>query len=559
MNDNLATRNWAKNFLFLSLIVGSVSALAFYLLAEDRIENPASFSPNGHQQRDVEAIANRVDEAFRAQWQLEDIDHADSDSNLAIARRLAIGLAGTIPSLEEIRELEQQPDSNQIHWWVSRLLEDRRTCNYLAERFTRALVGVEDGPFVVFRRRRFASWISDQIDSKLPYDQLIRQILTEDGLWTDTPAVNFYTRTITLEGENQSPDPVLLAGRTSRAFLGMRIDCLQCHDDFLGTVNLGSAEELKGGTQNDFHALAAFFAETENSILGIRDNGSRGPYEYQLLEQDKEEPIPPAVPFNAQLDQHDENLRKRLAQWITHPDNRPFARATVNRVWAIMTGRGLVQPVDDIPLEGPWPAAMEVLVDDFVANGFDLHRLIRVIAHTKTFGLQSVADFEVTSKHEQSWAVFPTLRMRPDQVAGAIAQSTKLTTIDSTAHILTQLTKFGQENEFVTRFGDPGEDEFNDRGETVTQRLLMLNGKMVAERLDNGLNTPAYLLGLSPNTEKVVETIYLSTLSRRPTELEKEHFVNLIEAENNDRESKRKEIVDLYWALINSSEFRWNH
>ena len=558
MNENQATKNWAKNLLFLSLIVGSMSALAFYLLAEDRVENPTSFFPGGQKLRDVETVANRVDEAFESSWESENIAHAQPDSNLAIARRLAIGLAGTIPSLEEIREFEQQPQQDQIHWWACRLLEDRRTSNHLAERLTRALVGVEDGPFIVFRRRRFASWISDQIESNLPYDQLVRKILTDEGLWTDTPAVNFFTRTIAQDEDDQLPDPILLASRTSRAFLGMRIDCLQCHDDFLGTVNLGSADQLKGGTQNDFHALAAFFAQTENSILGIRDNHSRGPYEYQLLDQDKEEPIPPAVPFNTQLDQHDENLRNRLAQWITHPDNRPFARATVNRVWAIMTGRGLVRPVDDIPLEGPWPAPLEVLVDDFVANGFNLHRLIRVIANTQTYGLQSVADFEITSKHEHNWAVFPTLRMRPDQVAGAIAQSTKLTTIDSTAHIITQLTSLGQENEFVTRFGDPGEDEFNDRGETVTQRLLMLNGKMVSERLDNGLNTPAYLLGLSPNTEKAVETIYLCTLSRRPTELEKEHFVNLIETED-DHERKREEIVDLYWALINSSEFRWNH
>jgi len=198
-----------------------------------------------------------------------------------------------------------------------------------------------------------------------------------------------------------------------------------------------------------------------------------------------------------------------------------------------------------------------VLVDDFVESGFDLHRLIRLIASTRAFQIESAADFEVTSNHEDEWAVFPTLRLRPDQVAGAIAQSTKLTTIDSTSHIVTQLTRFGQQNDFVKRFGDPGEDEFKDRGETVTQRLLMLNGSMIDERLKNPLHTPVYISGLTPNVEKAIETIYLSTLTRRPTAEEKNRFVKqLAEKRGNERVNG---ILDLYWALINSAEFRWNH
>ena len=309
--------------------------------------------------------------------------------------------------------------------------------------------------------------------------------------------------------------------------------------------------------QSDFHSLAAFFAEMENSLLGIRDRKSKGPYEYKLLNHESEEVIPPVVPFNRELVGEKKDLRVRLAKWITHPDNRPFARATVNRVWAIMTGRGLVQPVDNIPLEGPFPLAMEALVDDFIANDFDLHRLIRVIALTEAFQMDSVADFDINTEHETSWAVFPTSRMRPDQVAGAIVQSTNLTTIDSTSHILTQLTKFGQQNDFVQRFGDPGEDEFEDRGETVTQRLLMMNGKMIDERLENPLNSSLFVVRLAPNPKKAVETIFLSTLTRHPTNEENERFVKQIES-NSGRERTRA-VVDLYWTLINSAEFRWNH
>lgn len=548
---------WVKNLFFLLLVFGGVSMLAFYLMAADRIAAPGSFSPKSRFQSDVMSVASRVDQAFENRWALQKIDHAEQASNLLVARRIALGLAGTIPSLEEIREFESQPTEHQIHWWVSRLLEDRRTSNHIAERLARALVGVENGPFLVFRRRRFVSWIADEVHANRRYDQLVCEILTNEGLWTDTPAVNFYTRTISDNEEEKHPDPILLAGRTSRAFLGMRIDCLQCHDDFLGTINVGSAAEPASGTQLDFHSLAAFFGEIENSLLGIRDEPSRGPYRYKLLDADREEIIPPMVPFNQDLDGHEGSLRERLAQWVTHPANKPFARATVNRMWAIMFGRGLVHPVDDIPLEGPLPDSLEILADDFVENQFDLHRLIRIIASTKVMQLKSHADFEVTRDHERALAVFPMVRLRPDQVAGGISQSTKLTTIDSNAHILTRLMKAGQQNEFVQRFGDPGEEEFADRGETVTQRLLMLNGKMVGDRLENVFSAPSHLGGLSPNRETAIDTVYLTTLTRRANQEEKIHAIKAIADKRGSR--RTQEIIDLYWSLLNSAEFRWNH
>jgi hypothetical protein len=547
--------NWAKNLLFATLCFGAAGVIAYYLMAADRISDPVTFRPTSRSQQDIELVAQRVDGAFMEAWNDAGLTPVGPADNLTVARRLALALAGTIPSLEEIREIEKQVDERQITWWLSRLLEDRRTSNHLAERFARALVGVEDGPFLIFRRRRFVNWLSDQIRSNRPYDDLVSQILTEEGLWTDTPAVNFYTRTVTEDNESR-PDPILLAGRTSRAFLGMRIDCLQCHDDFLGTINLGAPDDLTGGTQFDFHALAAFFNQTENSLLGIRDNPELGDYVYKLLDAEGETPIPPSVPFHLELDDDSEaNPRIRLAKWVTHPDNRPFARAIVNRVWAILFARPLIEPVDDIPLEGPFPTALEILVDDLVDNHYDLHRLIRVVAATRVFRLASSSSTEVSQSAEDAWAVFPLVRLRPDQVAGGIVQSTSLTTIDSTAHIVSRLAEFGLENDFVERFGDPGEDEFKDRGETITQRLLMLNGKMIDERLKAGLTIPGHLVGISPNIEKAIEIVYLTTLTRRPNANEIQHFVSNLES----ADEKNARIIDVYWALINSAEFRWNH
>lgn len=551
------TRNWFKDVFLFGVILSGLAAVTAYLLAVDRVVTPESFHTTPLTK--IRAASAKLDQAINtsiADAQLQSTNRADSSQ---IFRRLALSLTGSLPSVEELREIEKIAADEQVHWYVSHLLEDKRTSDYLAERFTRVFVGVEQGPFLIYRRRRFRTWLSDQFRANMPYDRICKTMLTSNGIWTDKPQVNFYTYNIIPDVDDETkPDPIRLAARTSRAFLGMRIDCLQCHDDFLGTMNLGSADDPVEGTQRHFHALASFFSQVKNSVTGIYDDLDADTYQYKLLDDDEESVIEAQVPFSEAFDQASKNnLRVRLANWVSHDENLPFARSVVNRVWAIMFGRGFIQPVDNIPLEGPFPVALEQLAHDFMTNGYDLHRLIRVIAYSEAFQRSSTADFEILSAHNSHFAVFPILRLRPEQVAGSIIQSTSLTTIDATSHIISQLTKFGQETDFVDRFGDLGEDEFNEKSETITQRLLLMNGKMVRERLKSQLNSVTRIADLSPNMETAVETIYLATLSRKPTTEESEFFVSQL-TDVSSGQRKRK-VVDIYWSLINSVEFVWNH
>lgn len=552
----MTIQNWLKDILLFSVVLAGAGAIAAYLLASDRIDAPIDHEPIS---QSIEIAAGLLDEVIDQEIKAENLQSTNAASQAQVVRRLALALAGTLPSVEELRRLDEIAENDRIGWYVSRLLQDKRTADYLAERYARAFVGVDEGPFLVYRRTRFVSWLSEQIEQNTPYDELTKKMLTSTGIWTDKPEVNFYTYNIIPDGDDETkPDPIRLAGRTSRAFLGMRIDCLQCHDDFLGTMNLGSADDPVGGLQLHFHSLASFFSQVENSLLGIRDNLESETYQYKLLDAEEESAIVPSLPFDSEFDNSKEaNLRLRLSDWITHRQNRPYARAAVNRIWAIMFGRGMIQPVDDIPLEGPFPKPLEVLVDDFIANGYDIQRLIRIIASSKTFQRDSQADFEILSRHESKLAVFPMIRLRPEQVAGAIVQSTSLKTIDSTSHIIARLIKFGQQNDFVGRFGDPGEDEFVEKSETITQRLLMMNGDMINDRLTNGLNSVTRIAMLSPSMDKAIETIYLATLSRLPTEQESARFASQLDELHGDQRNEK--VSDLFWTLINSVEFVWNH
>jgi len=546
-----------KNAVFLGVIVVGIAVLWAMLPTNATLATPSSFRPNSDAQSTIKQVAAEVDAAFDRDWQKQNITPVSLTDDLNVVRRLSLALNGTIPSVQEIRSLEEIESDQRVHFCVSRLLEDDRTHDYLAERFARAIVGVDQGPFLLYRRRRFANWLAKEIKANRPYDQLVRQLLSDDGIWTDSPAVNFYTRNVIPDGgKEDKPDPVLLAGRTSRAFLATRIDCLQCHDDFTDEIYVGDPDGPRNGEQTDFHHFAAFFGGTRNSFFGIRDiENDKALWKYQLLHDDTETEIKPLVPWQSELKPEDGPLRDQLAGWITHEENRPFARAAVNRLWAIMTGKPLVDPVDNIPLSGPFPAAMEVLADDFIENGFNLQRMIKVIAETRAFRLESSSESEITQQHHDANAVFPLTRLRPDQMAGAVIQASSLSAINKDSHVIRRLVKAIEQNHFVDRYGDPGEHEFEERGETVTQKLLMFNGEMINRRISDGIMSSAHIADLAPDDDSAIKTVFLATLTRRPTDDELNWFREKFETQNNKSDS----VTDLYWALINSLEFGWNH
>ena len=167
----------------------------------------------------------------------------------------------------------------------------------------------------------------------------------------------------------------------------------------------------------------------------------------------------------------------------------PISRVTVNRVWALMFGRPMLDKVDDVSSVEDVPEALRLLADDFVAHQCDLRRLIRAITATKAFQRDSAADHEITEAHEQAWAAFPMTRLRPEQVVGSVQQAASLTTLDAETHILIRVATLGARNEFIKRYGDIGEDEFDNRGGTIPQRLLLMNGELVHDRNNDGLFT----------------------------------------------------------------------
>jgi hypothetical protein len=437
---------------------------------------------------------------------------------------------------------------------------------------------------ILFRRDRFSDWLRQQLSKNAPYDETVREMISGTGLWTDHPATNFVTAAIA----NGELDQNKLAGRTVRAFLGQRIDCAQCHD-----------HPFAEWKQAQFQGLASLFGQTKNSIVGIEDK-ARQTYMVEDRKSLKKHVVEPGVPFHPEWLPGTGTRRERLAAWITHPDNRRFERATANRIWGLLFGKPLHSPVDDLP-DPPTasePDVLDLIGADFRAHHCDLRRMIRLIAASRPYHLDSIGDETppaekspavlASSAHSQStgappgswhkkseepseasraaatsdgvaaWADFPLTRLRPEQLIGSMLQARSLRTIDQNSHLLVRATRYFQENDFVKEYGDLGENELDEHSGTISQALLRMNGKLAADAIRaEPLNAANRLAGFAGSDANCLEDCYLVALSRRPTPAESDYFLQQLAGAG--AKGRSQVVEDILWSLFNSPEFSWNH
>ncbi len=492
----------------------------------------------------------QVDRFFEKQWTEKKTPPASTVSELTQLRRLSLALHGTVPSLEEIREFESMQGADRLERWTQKLLADRRFADYFSERFTRAFVGVAQGQFIIFRRDRFKAWLSEQIQENTPYDELVRKLIAGEGLWTGDPQTNFITSAVA----DGNLDRTKLTGSTVRAFLGQRIDCAQCHD-----------HPFDHWKQSDFEGLTAFYGQVEVQVLGVRSN-RKLKYEVEDRMTLEQREVAPRVPFLTECLPAEGTLRERLAEWVTHPDNRRFERASANRIWGLLFGIPYIDPVDDLPaptdLSQSPPGLLDILGQDFRENGYDIKRLIQIIVASRPFHLSSESEFESADQIDAAtynWALFPLVRLRPEQIIGSMLQASSLKTIDQNSNLIMRGRRFFSELNFVKEYGDLGSDELNDFPGTIPQALLRMNGEFAK---DNGsaspLNSVGRIASLDVPAEKRIETCYLVCLTRLPTSEERDYFLKQYQSATNQQQ-RIKITEDLYWALYNSPEFSWNH
>lgn len=447
-------------------------------------------------------------------------------------RRLSLDLTGAIPTVAEVREFLADESPEKRTRWIDRLLDSPRHPTHLAATWRRLMLPQDFDPAQLQQAVGLQDWLRSQFVANLRYDRLVAEFLAASGDERTGPAL-FY--------RSLDADPAKLAAATSRIFLGLQIQCAECHD-----------HPFDHWKQRDFWGYAAFFAQLERDELMSREIfrvTDRTVGEVTLPETD--EIVPPRFPAPDQpLPETLGTRRRQLAIWMASGDNPLLAPAAVNRVWGQLFGRGLVNPIDDLGPHNPasHPQLLHELAEYFVAQRFDLKQLYRTLANTRAYQRTSAAGDR--SAEQLAWlAGMPIKRLTAEQLYDSLQRS-----------LYTRSASEGMPDPLRAQFVSAMESSSRDLTDYdlgMQQALRMMNGAEIARATGNGrqgilaaLQAPLW------DRAQQVEILFLATLSRPPTAAEADSFANYLASHEGAAE---RALGDILWALLNSGEYQFNH
>jgi hypothetical protein len=425
---------------------------------------------------------------------------------------------------------------------IDRLLASPAHATHLARTWQQLMLPTGEDPAQAVRAATLQRWLRQQFAENTRYDRIVADFLVSEGEETG-PAV-FYTA--------QEVKPEKLASSTARIFLGLQIECAQCHD-----------HPYDDWKQRDFWGYAAFFAQ-----LGqVEDRRPNRPPQLVDLEQgdvmlpESDEVVPPKYPGGGVArDDGGGTRRARLAVWMASRDNSYLARAAVNRAWAHMFGLGLVEPVDDIGPHNPasHPQLLDELSTYFVRSGFDLRELYRALAHSQAYQRTSCAhgDQQPDARLFAQMAVKP---LTPDQFYDSLCRTLMPTTArTSTDRPDSPPGVDPLRQEFLLKLQSPdvGGTEY---ASGVVQALALINGSETeaASNPNRGSLLAALQSPIFTDAARV-DTLFLATLSRLPSSAERASMLDYLETADAG-ELRRQALGDILWALLNSAEFAMTH
>lgn len=504
----------------------------------------------------VASTAALIDQHIFDRLRQEQVEPAPPSTDAEFARRVWLDIAGRIPSAARARQFLADSRADKRSRLVEQLLDDTGYSNHFTTYWRNILMPeVQSDEQVRQLLPGFDAWLRQHLAHNTPYDQLVREIITVPLASRGRDAQ------IARSGEERSPiaffqakeiAPENLAAATSRIFLGIRLECAQCHD-----------HPFDHWTQEQFWSYASFFA-------GIERQGQEGVLgRVEEIFDRRELRIPDTVTVvqASYLDGSDPHWRpgagsrQILADWITSAGNPYFARMTVNRIWGKFFGVGLVDPVDDFTLHNTCshPELLETLAERLVAQDFDIKFLIRAITASRAYQLSSARRGEPSDDREVTLQQFASMAVKgltPDQL------------LDS----LTEASGYSQpfpprppsanppslRTEILELFANDT-DPPTGQQTSILQALALMNGEFVASIVDpQQSRTLADVVNAPVSTAERVESLFFATLSRPPTVDESRRFVEFVQSSGAANDEPRA-LADVFWALLNSAEFATNH
>jgi hypothetical protein len=490
------------------------------------------------------APRNYIDEAVFAKLKKLRLVPSAVCDDATFIRRAYLDLTGTLPTPEETLAFVAERDAAKRDRLVDGLLCRKEFADLWVMKWAE-LLQIRSRENMVYPKGAllYFEWLRDEMQTNAPLDHIVRSLLTASGSTFRNPAATYY---------QIEPDTLKMAENTAQVFMGMRIQCAQCHN-----------HPFDRWTLNDYYGFAALFAQVgrktgddprETVIFDRHDGGVTHPVTHAVMRPKFLGGEVPAL--------KGESRREALARWLTSPQNPYFARNAANIIWAHFLGRGVIEPVDDVRISNPSsnPELLDALAARLIDYHYDFKSLVRDICASRTYQLSTRAN-ESNAQDDRNFSKAPIRRLRAEVLLDCISEVTgtqdKFPGLPRGARAV-DIADGNTGTYFLTTFGratrttvcscevkiDPN----------LSQALHLLNGDTLQAKIEQG-GVVKKLLEQGETPGQIIENLYLRCLGRKPTEQEavklKEFFTP---------EAKAEQVLnDIFWSLLNAKEFVFNH
>lgn len=487
--------------------------------------------------------ANYIDTLVHDQLQKLRMIPSDLCSDEEFIRRVCLDICGVVPTADEVRTFIASTDPAKRSVLIDQLLDRKEFVETWVMKWSE-LLQVRSSPQVSYKATLlYYNWLQQQIAANVPIDQMVREILGAEGGTFTNAATNYY--------QNEQ-DTLKVAENVAQVFLGTRIQCAQCHN-----------HPFDRWTMSDYYQFAAFFSQ-------IGRKPGTDPREQIVFDSrggEVQHPVTKAAMKPRFLggdfpDTNGRDRRKVVAAWLASRDNVMFRDNLANLVWAHFFGRGIVHEVDDVRVSNP-PANPQLLSKlglQFAEYGFDFKKLVRDICNSHTYQRSTQTNPTNEADHE-NFAHAELRRVRAEVLLDVISQITetenKFRGLPLGARAV-QIADGNTSSYFLTTFGRATRETVCScevkMEPNLSQALHLINGDTVHQNIKQG-KVIQRLLDAGRTAPEIIEEIYLRALARRPTPIELESLTAAIKEEAD----QTKALEDIFWAVLNSREFVFNH
>jgi hypothetical protein len=503
---------------------------------------------------------NFIDELVFAKLKTIGMPPSPLCDDATFIRRVSLDIAGRMPNLDETRRFIADADPAKRDKLIDSLLGSAEYADFFANKWSALLRNKRTKPADARGNFAFHDWIRDAMLANKPYDQFVREIVAASGEIEENPPVAWY---------RQVKEPQQQLEDTAQLFLGMRLQCAQCHH-----------HPYEKWSQQDYYSFSAFFSQVGRKPTAVKENEmifhKRGAAT-AVNKKTKQNVKPAGLGATPQEIAPEDDPRLALADWMSSKDNPFFAKALVNRYWKHFFNRGIVEPEDDMRETNPPsnPELLDALAKRFISSGYDMKALIREMTRSQAYQFSALPN-EFNKNDRQNFSRYYPRRLPAEVLFDAVNQLTNAPSSFPGLPVGTRAislpdNSFNASSYFLVVFGRPEASSACECERTqeasLAQCLHLLNAKDIQDKLSSNTGRTAQLAADPRGDEEKLRELYQLAYSREPDSAEISLARAHLEKPRNGTDgkpldpvrAKRDGYEDVLWAILNTKEFLFNH